>query len=223
MSRNSIQEAAWVARCVGRSDTVPFSEQDLSALASYIARHSSEIGGKLFSAGEIPPGVYIIRSGLVELVVGSGPRRLVVGLLNPGEVDGDVQLLLHMPFPYTARAVGSVSYLFIERGAFERLLLEHPTVTRRWLSSVAARVASSQRRIVGLLGRSLSSQVARLLQDEAVDGRILLPQRTIAAMLGVHRPSVNKIIKDLEGRGVIKVGYREIHILNATALARLAS
>jgi CRP/FNR family transcriptional regulator, cAMP and macrophage regulator len=216
-----VREAAWVARCVGRADTAPLGEADLSALASYLTRRDAERGRVLFAAGKPSLGVWIVRGGMVELAVGAGARRVVVELLHPGDVDGDVELLLGMPFPYTARAVAEVQYLFLSEQAFERLLREHPRVARRWLSSVAARVASGQQRIVGLLGRSLPVQVARLLTEEAVDGRVRLPQRTLAAMLGVQRPSLNKALKQFERQRLVAVGYGEIRLLDPQGLTRL--
>jgi CRP-like cAMP-binding protein len=217
-----IGEAAWVARCVGSSHTSPLTEDDLSALASYLTDRRFDRGSVLYQAGGVPEGVWIVRDGSVELSVGSGLGRQVVQLLRPGDVDGDVQWLLEMPFPYTARAASDTRVLLVDVSSFERLLQEHPRVARRWLSSVAARLVRAQARILGLLGRSLPSQVARLLTDEAVDGRIQLPQRTLAAMLGVHRPSLNKVLKDLERGGLVRLAYGEIEIVHAEELSRLA-
>lgn len=222
LSDDVVRQAAWVARCVGRIETSPLTEADLSALASYLSRRDVERGGVLFAAGQTPQGVWIIREGTVELSIGAGRRRMVVQLLRPGDVDGDVQLLLAMPFPYTARAASDAQALFLESASFDRLLAEHPRVARRWLSSVATRVVRSQARILGLLGKSLTAQAARLLTDEAVDGRIRLPQRTLAAMLGAHRPSLNKVLKDLERSRLVRVGYSEIEILDSEGLSRLA-
>lgn len=219
---HAVREAAWIARCVGRAETAPLSDADLSALASYLSRRDIQRGGVLFAAGRTPEGVWIIREGMVELSVGAGRRRQVVQLLRPGDVDGDVQLLLGMPLPYTARAAFDTQSLFLASASFERLLAEHSMVARRWLSSVATRVVRSQARILALLGKSLTAQVARLLTDEGVDGRIRLPQRTLAAMLGVHRPSLNKVLKDLERGHLVRVGYSEIEILDPEGLARLA-
>lgn len=218
-----MREAAWVARCVGRKETAPLTEADLSALATYLSRRDIDRGGILFVAGQVPEGVWIVRGGMVELFVGAGRRRQVVQLLHPGDVDGDVQLILGMPFPYTARASSDARALFLESSSFERLLAEHPMVARRWLSSVATRLVRSQARILGLLGKSLTGQVARLLTEEAIDGRIQLPQRTLAAMLGVHRPSLNKVLKDLERKRLVRVGYSEIDLLDGEGLLRLAS
>jgi CRP-like cAMP-binding protein len=219
---DAVREAAWIARCVGRIETAPLSESDLSALASYLSRREIDRGGLLFAAGKVPDGVWIIRDGTIELSVGAGRRRQVVQLLRAGDVDGDVQLILGMPFPYTARAASPAQALFLASDSFERLLAERSMVARRWLSSVATRVVRSQARILGLLGKSLTAQAARLLIDEATDGRIRLPQRTLAAMLGVHRPSLNKVLKDLERGSLVRVGYSEIEILDPEGLAHLA-
>jgi CRP-like cAMP-binding protein len=73
-----------------------------------------------------------------------------------------------------------------------------------------------------MLGGSLTAQAARLLAVEAEDGRVPLPQRTLAAMLGVQRPSLNKVLKDLERDGLISISYSAIDILDPGTLARVA-
>jgi len=118
--------------------------------------------------------------------------------------------------------VADARCLFLASAGFEELLATRPPVARRWLSSVAQRLAASQARVLGLLGGSLTAQAARLLAGEADDGRVALPQRTPAAMLGVQRPSLNKMLKDLERDGLIRIGYSAIDILDPAWLTRLA-
>jgi CRP-like cAMP-binding protein len=218
----AIRQAAWVARCVGRGQSAPLRPEDLTALASTLQVRPFRPGSVLFSGGKPTPGVWIVRDGRIELSVGSGRRRVVVQLLRPGDVDGDIQLLLEMPLPYTARAISGATSLFLARQAFENLLATHPAIARRWLSSVAQRLAASQARILALLGGSLAAQTASLLDEEAVDGRVELPQRTLAAMLGVQRPSLNKVLKDLERGGLIRISYSTIEVVDRTGLAARA-
>lgn len=215
-----LRQAAWVARCVGRGAGAPLRSEDLTALADVLEVKRVEDGGVVFRAGQHEAGVWIVREGRVELSVGSGPRRAVVHILRPGDVDGDIELLLDMPMPYTARALTDATCLHLSGVAFERLIRHNPTIARRWLSSVALRLATSQTRILGLLGHSLTEQVVRLLLDEATNGVVELTQRTIAAMLGVRRPSLNKILKDLEADRLISTGYGSIAILDERRLAR---
>ncbi|SRR5579875_363126 len=218
-SDGQIRQAAWVARCVGRGQAAPLRPEDVAALASTLEVRTCRPGAALFHGGEQPPGVWIIRDGRVELSVGSGRRRAVVQLMRPGDVDGDIQLLLEMPLPYTARALSEATCLFLSRQHFEQLLATRPGIARRWLSSVAQRLAASQARILSLLGGSLTAQAARLLAEEAVDGRVELPQRTLAAMLGVARPSLNKVLKDLERDGLIRISYSTIEVPDRARLA----
>lgn len=217
-----LREAAWVARCVGRGDTAPLRADDLAALATLLSSRRFADGEVAFSAGSQADGVWIVREGALELSVGSGRRRAVVQVLRPGDVDGDIALLLDRPLAYTARAAHPATCLYLARTDFDRLLETRPAIARRWLSSVAGRLAHSHARILGLLGRSLAAQTAQLLLDEAVDGQVTFPQRTLAAMLGAQRPSLNKVLKELEAAGLIRIRYAAIEILDPAALGRRA-
>ena len=123
------------------------------------------------------------------------------------------------PCPRTGRALSGVTCLFLARHDFEQLPATHPANARRWLSNVAQRLAASQARVLELLGGSLAAQAARLLAEEAADGRVELPQRTLAAMLGVARPSLNKVLKDLERDGLIRISYSTIEVPDRARLA----
>jgi CRP-like cAMP-binding protein len=203
---------------------VPLSAPDLEALAASLQSRKLSAGAVLFAAGSGPSGVWMIQSGHVELSVGSGRRRAVVEMLKPGDVDGDIPLLLRMPPPYTARAIDPVECLYLTADGFDRLLAQRAQVARRWLTSVATRLAHSQSRLLALLGGTLTQQTARLLLDEADEtGRIALPQRTLAAMLGAQRPSVNKVLRELAHQHLIELAYRSIRIMDRDGLARAAS
>ncbi|ANH39612.1 HTH-type transcriptional regulator Cmr [Nocardioides dokdonensis FR1436] len=218
----AVQSAAWVARCVGRGASVPLGPEDLRALASTLEARAIAPGGVLFRAGVGPAGVWLIRSGQVELAVGSGRKRAVLTVLGEGDVDGDIPMLLKMPPPYTARALDPVSCLYLSPEAFEGLLASQGQLARRWLTSVASRLAHSQNRLVGLLGGSLTAQTARLLLDEAdATGTLSLSQATIAAMLGARRPSVNKVLGELAAAGLVEVSYRHIRVIDRDRLAQV--
>ncbi len=221
-AEGQIRQAAWVARCVGRGHAAPLRPADVAALASTLAVRTFPPGSILFADGDQAPGVWIVREGLIELSVGAGRRHAVVQLLRPADVDGDIQLLLEMPLAYTGRALSGVTCLFLARDDFEQLLATHPAIARRWLSSVAQRLAASQARVLELLGGSLTAQACKLLADEAVSGRVELPQQTLAAMLGAQRPSLNKVLKDLERDGLITISYSAIEIRDTTRLASRA-
>ncbi|GAA4744125.1 HTH-type transcriptional regulator Cmr [Modestobacter marinus] len=218
-----IRDAAWIARCVGRGAAAPLGPEDVAALAGRITPAEFRRGEPVFGGGAGDrPGVWIVRSGHIELGVATPRGRVVVGVLRPGDVEGDLPLLLGLPVPYSARAVDDTVCLYLSPADFESLLGRHPAVSRRWLSSVAQRLATSHGRLISLLGRPLVAQVAGLLLDESDEGVVRLPQRTLAAMLGVARPSLNKVLKDLERRGLVVLGYGAIQLLDGDGLRRVS-
>jgi CRP-like cAMP-binding protein len=95
-------------------------------------------------------------------------------------------------------------------------------LARRWLSSVAARLMSAERRILQLAGRDLKTQLANLLLDEERDGSVALPQGSLASLLGVRRPSLNKVLKDLERAGSVTLSYGCVDIADRRGLERAA-
>lgn len=198
-------------------------ESDLSLLAALSGTHVRRGGGRAVSGGGAVPRGLPRAQRPPRAAVGSGRTRAVVQLFRPGEVDGDMALLLRMPAPYTARAARPAHRLVLDAPAFQGLILEHPALARRWPWSVAARLARSQERVVELLGKSLSEQVARLLLDEAVESVVALPQRTLARHARRPTAVAQQGAEGVERSGLIRVGYSRIELLDHPGLQRAAA
>ncbi|HEX6208514.1 MAG TPA: Crp/Fnr family transcriptional regulator [Actinomycetota bacterium] len=221
-ARVMVHEAAWVARCVGRGEWAPLSNGDLEDLAARLSTRIYEAGEQLFAQGQEPDGVYIVREGRVELVWrGSMRRRLVVQILHPGDVEGDICTILAIAPPYSARALDRVEALVISPADLEALLTR-PQVSRRWLSSVAARLVHSQRRILQLQDHEVRGKVASLLLDEERGGVVELPQESLAALLSVRRQAVNGALREFERAGLVRTSYRLVRIEDRAGLESVA-
>lgn len=219
-----LREAAWIARCVGRDDLSPLAPEEADRLAEHLEPRYLHPGERLFAQGDTADTVWILRSGEVELAVRTGTRRRrVVEVLHHGDVTGDVEMLLGVPRPFGAWAVEESVVVGLDRGDFEALISRGAPSALRWMSSIAGRLAHSQERILQLLEPDLRHRLARVLLDEADDGCVRLPQGTLAELIGVRRPSVNKVLKEFEAAGWISLGYRRIGVDDEQALARIAS
>lgn len=207
-----------MARCVGRGSAPHLGDEDLAALADDLTTVAFARGDVVFLADRPPTAVWIVRSGSVGLFAGTGANRVILSVLRPGDLDGDVGMLLDMPSPYAGEALEESTCLRLDAEAFNRLFSRQPAMARRWLGAVAQRLAKSQQRLVDLLGVPLAQQVARVLLDEAVDDEVPYSQATVAALLGARRPSVNRVVRDLQRRGVLAVGYRSITVIDRPAL-----
>nr|WP_269812970.1 Crp/Fnr family transcriptional regulator [Ornithinimicrobium sediminis] len=179
-------------------------------------------GEPLQRRGEQASAVRIVRDGRLELSVPADGGRLVVQTVRRGGIDGDIQILLGMPMPYDTRAGTATTCLVLERSDFDDLLARHPGLSRRWLSSVAQRLAYSHQRLTSLLGRSLQSQLAQLLLDESVDGVVELPQAALGALVGVQRQSVNTVLRAFVERGMVDVGYGRVDLRDRAQLEAVA-
>lgn len=219
----ALREALWVSRCVGEPDTAPLQPGDIEDLARYLQVHQLQQGQLVSRAGEDPTAVCIVRDGRLELSVSGSMGRVVIQALHPGSIDGDIQLILGMPMPYDTRASIASTCLLLRCSDFEHLLARHPQLSRRWLTSVAQRLAHSHSRLTSLLGEPLEVQVARLLLAESVDNVVALPQITVAALLGVRRPSVNRVLRKFAKSGLVKVSYGHVEIIDSPALERFAT
>ncbi len=222
-SPSEIQHYAWLARSFGRTDYLLLSPADLAAIAdagTYVTKYP---GTHLFHEGEASDAAYVIRKGQVELYRGDRSNALVVARAGEGAVIGDIAMFRDEPYIQSARAVDAVTALRLERDRLLPVLIERPVIALRWLVAGLSQLERTQRRVLGLMHRTVLEQVAGLLLDEADDrGEIHLSQSSIAGLLGASRQSVNEALAELRARGAVETGYRMIRLVDSDA-ARTAA
>jgi CRP-like cAMP-binding protein len=217
------QHLAWLARAFGRPEYMPLSTADMGALIGAGDLVPKYAGSHLYKEGEAAVAVFLVESGEVELYRGSGATRRVLSRVGAGSVLGDIALFggtLHIA---SAQALTRVRVFRFNR---ERLLAElarNPGICLRWLVAGIRRLESTQRRVIGLMHKTVLGQVADLLGEEADRrGEINLSQTTIATLLGVSRQSVNEALSRLRDQGAVETGYRHIRVLDAGRLKRIS-
>jgi len=222
-SMPEIQHYAWLARSFGRTDYLLLSPTDLAAIAdagTYVTKYP---GTHLFREGEPSDAAYVIQKGQVELYRGDRTHALVVARAGEGAVIGDIAMFRNEPYIQSARAVDAVTALRLERDRLLPVLIERPVIALRWLVAGLSQLERTQRRVLGLMHRTVLEQVAGLLLDEADDrGEIHLSQAAIAGLLGASRQSVNEALSELRARGAVETGYRLIRLVDRDA-ARTAA
>lgn len=224
MTVSMLQHAAWIARSLGRGDLFPFSQEDLQELADSIGVDRVASGTPLLAPGDPVEWIGVIERGEVELSHRGGARRVVLQILRDGDLLGDVPFFCRLPSPFTARTLSEVMLIRLDRVDVEGLLARRPMVAQRFLYSMASRLERTQRRLLQLTGGDLRTQVATLLLDEVAGDTNLvqLPQSTLAELLGARRPSVNRVLKELELEGAVRLAYRRVEVVDPSALARIA-
>ncbi len=214
----STELVEWLASSLGRGNLAPLSCDDLEELASHLSEVRYAGGTRVYERDQLPDRVHILRSGAVELAREFGGRRVVVQLLRPGAVFGDIPLFLRTGEPTEARAVEDSLVLGIDSLKLFALLGERPKLARRWLVSVAGRMSEMQDRVSDLLVGNLDRQVASWLLREAGREGVSVSQQTLAHLLGARRTSVNQSLRRLEAKKLIETGYRRVSVIDDAGL-----
>ncbi len=223
MKRADQQHLAWLARSFGRQDYLPLSSADLGVLAPVAEVLSRYPGTHLFKEGEPAQAAYLVESGEVDIYRGEGANRRVVSRVGAGSMLGDIAMFQSRNYMSSAQAVTRVRVFRFERDRILPLLGQHPAICMRWLVAGLSQLEETQRRVIGLMHKTVLGQVSDLLLEEADDhGEIYLSQSTIATLLGVSRQSVNEALGRLRDQKVVETGYRHIRVLDSARLRVVA-
>lgn len=133
----ALDAPALLRRCAVFSDLSPGAVDQLAARAE---RKSVPAGRYLFRQGDAGDALYIVREGqaLVLLDVGA-PDPIVVDQIGPGEVFGEIALLLPQPRSASVRALQSVELLRIGRDDLDALVAGDPAIAHGLWRAVARR------------------------------------------------------------------------------------
>ena len=216
------RHAKWVAEWLSPADIADPGPDELHELLALVREDHYPAGATVYSLGQAPTRIHIVRSGAVELSRTLRTGRVVIEVLRPGDVFGDISLFLRMKVPWDAVAIEDTLILSFDSLSLHRLLEQRPRLAWRWLHSVSARVAGFWFRVVELLAGGLEAQVAQVLVRRAEDGVVHLSQSLLAELVGHQRTSVNRVLKRLEAQGLVKVGYGQVEIVDEAGLAAVA-
>ena len=213
----------WVAQHLGDANA-PLSRGDAVALAEALSGRRVSAGTVVFHRDEHPGEVFIVESGQVALLRPRANQSSYLQRLGPGDVFGDVGLLLGHNAPVDALAIEDTTLLTVPESELMKLLSTRPTIAMRWMISMAKRLETLQDRLEELLAGPLDTQLATLLMRLAdSEGVVAASQQTLAHLLGARRPSVARSLGQLEERGYICKQYREIRVLDNAGLGSFAS
>lgn len=131
---------------------VPFfaelSRGSLRNLAKLCVRRKFLPGKKVLVEGSVGLGMFVIVSGRVEVYKGEGEERVDLGVLERGDILGEMALIDDKPRSATAKSVEAVECLLISRNSFHTLVRRDPEIAWCIVPSLAERVRDLQQRLV---------------------------------------------------------------------------
>jgi CRP/FNR family transcriptional regulator len=207
--------------------------KELDELAR-IGRHRTyERGETIFAAGDDSLACATLISGAVKLSLfdRDGTER-IVGLVHPS---GFLGQLFASTSHHQATALTASRLCVFPRGDFERLMSDHPKLTRTLLERTLAELDSS-RELTELIGRrDVKARLAGLILAFAraaapspcgMAARFDLPltREEIASLIGTTIETVSRRLTELERDGMIeRQGARGLLVRDAPRLSTLAA
>lgn len=97
-------------------------------------------GSILFREGDSAESGFVVMSGTVELIRERIKAKTVLATLGPGDLIGELALIVPTNRPNKAQAAGPVRCHMIRRATFRRILEEFPDYAARLRAEMAARL-----------------------------------------------------------------------------------
>jgi CRP-like cAMP-binding protein len=191
---------------------------------------------KRFKAGHLfympsDPGevLFTLKQGRVQLYrLAPNGRKLIVAVLNPGAVFGQMALVgqrLHQTF---AQALDDCIICVMGRLEVEHMLIHKPQVALRLLDSLGRRLDESERRLEDITFKRIPARLAGLLvqlhaewgEDGVLKG---YTHQSLADMLGTYRETTTQVLNEFQNRNLIRLGRKAIEIMDVSGLEMLAA
>jgi CRP/FNR family transcriptional regulator, cyclic AMP receptor protein len=205
----------------------------LAGLAQIAKLRRLEDERLLFQQGDEGDALFAVVEGLIRIsVVGRGGKAFTLGLMEPGDVFGEIALLDGLSRTATAEAAADSLLLVIERAAFLAVLERDGRLARHIIELLCDRLRENTDRLSEFAFLDLGARLASKLQSLAIaHGRetkeglrihLKFSQTELAEMLGVTREAINKQLKAWSARNLLKVDRGHITVIDRTRLAAIA-
>jgi CRP/FNR family transcriptional regulator, cyclic AMP receptor protein len=202
-----------------------FSEvpQDAVRAVLTIARRRTFSRAEIvFHRGDPANALHLIVSGrfAVRITTPLGDTA-TLAVRGRGDAFGELALVAEgIERSATVQALEAAETRSVLRDDFERLRREHPSVDSILVAILAERVRGLSEQLTEAYYLSADDRVVRRLADlaELYDGSVPLPQEALAELAGTSRATVNRVLRDLERRGVVELGRARIEVADADRL-----
>jgi CRP/FNR family transcriptional regulator, cyclic AMP receptor protein len=203
----------------------------LERISTYIKKRSVAKGATIFEKGDDGLGLIGVVSGSVKITVTSADGRdIVLNIIRPGEVFGEIALLDGRARTANATAMSDCELIVIERREFIPFLRSEPDVTLKLMEILCSRLRKTSEQVQDVTFLNLSTRLAKtLLRLTANDGpskparKVAITQREISQIVGRSRESTNKQLRAWAKRGWIRLDRGSVTIIKTDKLVELAA
>lgn len=208
------------------------NDGDTRDLAASTRMISLKPGQPLFHKGDEGTALYILQTGTIKIVLPSRiGDEIIVTILSDGEYFGEMALLDGEPRSADAIAIDASQVVILRRSDFLLFLQSNRNAIESILALLSKRLRSTDEMLEDTCFLNVSVRLAKKLvelaashgrqaADNTIHIELTLTQKELGDMIGATRESINKELRILREKGLIKKDGNNIHILDLVGLKR---
>jgi len=187
-------------------------------------------GETVFLMGSPGGSMMAVLSGTVRISIPSQEgREIVLAVLLPGEVFGEIALLDGKERTADARAMTACDLAVLERRDVLEFLERQPNAWPRVVEVLCDRLRATDLQMAEVAMQQLPVRLAKVLLRmtyvEALSrpaDRVQVSQRELGNIVGAARESINKCLSEWQRSGWVRIDRTSITIADRTTLERVA-
>jgi CRP-like cAMP-binding protein len=184
----------------------------------------------VFREGEIGDSVHLLAKGTVAVRVATPSGDVAtLDVLRPGEAFGEQALVGDDDRrSATVVALERAETMRLTRDDFVKLLADQPHASRLLVAMLDARLRATSQSLLEALYLAADTRVFRQLgrlaaiYSELGSREIPVTQDDLATMAGTTRQTVNRVLRDAQDRGLLRLARGRVEIVDAAGLAKRA-
>jgi CRP-like cAMP-binding protein len=187
----------------------------------------------IFHKGDAGLGMMAVVTGRVKISSGVAPdKEVVLNIIDPGEVFGEIALLDGKPRTADATAMEPTELVVLDRRDFLPMIERHPEVCLRIINVLCEHIRHTNEQLEDTLFLLQSARLAKTLVRLAREyGRktadgvkidIKLSQRELGNLVGMRREGLNRQLSLWRDEGLIAIEGGRISVRDVAKLERAA-
>ena len=207
------------------------SPVELDRLAAGCVLRRFARGESVFRVGEPCEEFHICVTGQVKLyALSPAGAEKVIDIIAPGQSFAEALMFTGQPYIINAQALSDALLLSVKKSTVEDEVARDPRFALRMLAGISRRLHglvhdeeayalhSGIQRVIGYLLRDIAEG-----SDAPVTVSLPVSKATIASRLSLTPEYFSRVLHELEAAGLVRIDKRDVHILDAQALASYQS
>jgi CRP-like cAMP-binding protein len=212
----------------------PLPEEQWAKIKEQLVRRTFEKDAYLFFEGDPANWLVFVVRGRVKMIKHSeSGRETILSTFGPGQIVGEVGVLVGDAYPATAQALEPTVTLSLRRDEYVTLLRTHPDLAWMLIQELGHRLQRAHETIRSMAVEKVERRVARVLlrmantagqrlEGGAVQITVPLSRQDIADMAGTVMETAIRTLSKFQRQGLVETQEGYIVLLRPHQLVAIA-